>query len=126
MTAYLLLVVATLFQAASAGITQLVILTFRNPMREGMLRSEWLAIGAVLALLVLYGLTTTAQIYMLLEVGAGSIASSIIAVAVFGGTLWLNDRLFGLRERLRRADAGESPFYRSGGSVASSATPSGA
>ena len=126
MTPYLVLAAGTVFLMAAASTTQFVILTFRNPMRRGVLRTDAMAIFAVLMLVVLYGLAVGAQVYGLLGVGVGSVACGIVTVAVFAGTLWINDKLFHLRERLYRADNGMSPFAPLGDAAPHAARPTGA
>ncbi|MEC9368511.1 MAG: hypothetical protein VX871_07440 [Pseudomonadota bacterium] len=89
----------------------LVLLAFRNEHRPRMLKKGWveaaaangIAIGIVFSLgFLITGLTQT---------GMNPLFAIIIATTllfVFAAVVW---KLFGVRERLRRADAGQSPFY---------------
>ena len=86
-------------------------LAFRNPLRAQWLHRDSAATGAALAIsaAVCFGAG-----YMI----AGSIAAGwsvatalILTITVFLGSGYVIWRVFKIGERLRRADAGQSPFY---------------
>jgi len=86
-------------------------LAFRNPSRAQWLHRDSAATGAALAIsaAVCFGAG-----YMIAgSIAAGwSVATAIVlTIAVFLGSGVVIWRVFAIGERLRRADAGQSPFY---------------
>jgi drug/metabolite transporter (DMT)-like permease len=90
-------------------------LAFRNPLRARWLQRDSASTGAALAIssAVCFGAG-----YMI----AGSIAAGLgvamaigLTVAIFLGSGFAIWRIFEIGERLRRADAGQSPFYAQSG-----------
>jgi hypothetical protein len=86
-------------------------LAFRNPLRARWLHRDSAATGAALAIsaAVCFG----AGFMIAGSTAAGwSVATAIgLTVAVFLGSGFVIWRVFEIGERLRRADAGQSPFY---------------
>lgn len=106
------------FSAEFAGLaltTALVLLAMvglRNPHNPAWLRSEEAAHAASFVLVVLISMVFAWAVTGLTEAGLRIAAAMPIALAVIvisGAVLWF---AFNVGERLRRADAGRSPFAR--------------
>jgi hypothetical protein len=95
--------------AVVSGI-QFAILAFRNP-----LRSPWLRTGlseSVIVVAIVGGLSFSVAMLITGIIGTGIhvIPGVILGVLLPLAVAFANERIFGVRERLRRADAGQSPF----------------
>jgi hypothetical protein len=89
---------------------QLALLAFRNP-----LRSEWLkkaGADTVTCVAMTAGLSfaTAYEIAGLIAAGANVFVAIGVTIALIFGVALFNWRVFRFGERLRRADAGHSPF----------------
>ena len=86
-------------------------LAFRNPFRPRWLQRDFMSVAAAL---VISGAVCFGAGYMI----AGSIAAGfdvatafVVTIAAFGAAGYALARGFDIGERLRRSDAGQSPFY---------------
>lgn len=104
------LVFELVFVAATVSIIQLLVLAFRNPHRPQWLRGGFAESVAVLGIVMGLTLSTAMLIAGLVGSGANVFVSLVIAALVPFAVAFVNARLFHLRERLRRAEAGASPF----------------
>jgi hypothetical protein len=98
--------------AAVSGALQMLVLAFRNPFRPRWLSREWAAITAALAVVVLVSTTIGAMISGAMAAGLALGGAMLLTLVTFIGTGYALGRAFDFRERLRQADAGQSPFYR--------------
>ncbi|HUE47445.1 MAG TPA: hypothetical protein VMO81_14450 [Aestuariivirgaceae bacterium] len=96
---------------ALVGVILFTGLAFRNPLRAPWLKRDSASTGAALAI-------SSAVCFGAGYLIAGSIAAGLgvamaigLTVAVFLGSGFVIWRVFEIGERLRRADAGQSPFY---------------
>lgn len=96
--------------AAVVSAIELIVLLFRNPLRPRWLRTSLAESVAVLAIVM--GLTFVLATFISGMIGAGlNVFVALVAgVCIPVLVAVVNERLFGIRERLRRADAGQSPF----------------
>jgi hypothetical protein len=104
------LIVELAFVAIVVSAIQLLVLVFRNPHRP-----QWLRYGgteAIAVLIIVAGVTLSIATLVSGLVGAGVnvFASLIIAAVTPIAVAIANQRIFQVRKRLRRTDAGESPF----------------
>lgn len=104
------LVAETFLIVVTVSIAQLLMLVFRNPHRPAILHHEAPAIMISIILVVSFGVAVLAEVHGLTQANFDPLLSLILAFALIIGTGWVNWRVFGLTERLQRADAGESPF----------------
>jgi hypothetical protein len=94
----------------AVGIVQFLVLVFRNTHRPQWLRSSFVESTAVIAIVM--GITLSVAILATGLMGSGLNVFVALVVAmgvplVVALTIW---RIFRIGERLRRADAGGSPF----------------
>lgn len=96
---------------AIIGAILLIVLAFRNPFRPKWLRRDSMSVAAAL-------LFSAAVCFGLGNMISGSVNAGIdvataiaLTVAVFIGAAYGLARTIDMGERLRRSDAGESPFY---------------
>lgn len=94
----------------AAGIP-VILLAFRNQHRSALLRRG--GVEAVAANLIAIGIVFAFGLLIAGLTGAGmnalyAIMVSAVTFFTAATVIW---KLFGVRERLRRADAGQSPFY---------------
>jgi hypothetical protein len=104
------LIVELAFVAIVVSAIQLLVLIFRNPHRP-----QWLRYGgteAVAVLLIVAGVTLSIATLITGLVGAiGNVFASLIIAAIIPiAVAMVNQRIFRIGERLRRSDAGVSPF----------------
>lgn len=104
------LVFELFFVAATVSIIQLLVLAFRNPHRTQWLRRGFTESVAVLGIVMGLTLSVAMLIAGLVGSGANVFISLVIAALVPFAVAFVNERVFHLRERLRRAEAGASPF----------------
>ncbi len=90
--------------------TQFLVLAFRNPHRHAWLRTTFAESVAVIGIVMGLALTISLLISTLVGSGVNVLVAMGIGIAVPVAVALLNERLFHLRARLRRADAGQSPF----------------
>lgn len=104
------LIVELAFVAIVVSTIQLLVLIFRNPHRPQWLRHG--GIEAVAVLIIVAGITLSVATLVTGPVGAGVnvFASLIIAAITPIAVAIVNQRIFHVRERLRRSDVGASPF----------------
>ena len=110
---------ATLFLELAAVIAavlvcQFVVLLFRDPHRHAILRIDATQTLAAVALVALACLAVGSLIAGLVDAGVNVFATLGVAAALPLVTAFAGERAFRIRERLRRADAGESPFHLPG------------
>lgn len=96
---------------AIVGVIQLVVLVFRNPFRPRWLTRDWAASSAGVAIATAVGFGLGAMITGGHAAGFSAGAAIGLTLAIGFGTGYAIWRGFGIRERLRRADAGQAPFY---------------
>jgi hypothetical protein len=89
---------------------QLTLLAFRNPMRPRWLRGTpaetWATVGMIMSFSVVFGYLMQGLVMAGIPVAAAVVGVPLYVLAL-SFVLW---RLIGGRERLRRAEAGQSPF----------------
>ena len=110
MQSILSLAVEFMLVAITVSIIQFLVLVFRNPRRPQWLRHSFVESAAVICIVM--GITVAVAILASGLIGAGSnvfvslVVSALVPLTVAFG----NWRLFQVGERLRRAEAGASPF----------------
>ena len=114
MTSLAFLLVATVALVAALAATQLALLAFRNPFRSLWLRRPGADNAAAIAITFGVSLTFAFEISALVGIGVPTLIAILAAPVLVAGISWSIWRLLGCRERLRRADAGKSPFYLDG------------
>ena len=97
------------------GATLFMVLAFRNPLRSKWLRGDTTATAAslVIAAAACFGIGN--MISGAVSAGFGAATALVITLAICAGAGYALMRGLQIGERLRRADAGESPFYRVAG-----------
>lgn len=100
----------TVLLAAIAGAIQLVTLAFRNPFRPDWLRRDWVGSAAAIAIAAAISLGLGVMVTGVLAAGFGAGAAVAFTLAIGFAAAYAIWRGFGVGERLRRADAGQSPF----------------
>ena len=98
--------------AAVPVVLQLIVLAFRNPFRSRWLRRDWAAIAAALAIAALVSVMIGVAIAGGMAAGLGLGGAALLTAATGIGAGYAFRRAFDIGERLRRADQGQSPFYR--------------
>jgi len=104
------LIVELVFVAAVVGVIQVLVLMFRNPHRPSWLRQSLTESVAVIGIVMGLTLSMASLVAGLVGVGGNVFVSLILTAAVPFAVALVNERLFRLRERLRRAETGKSPF----------------
>lgn len=95
---------------AVMGLMQLCLLAFRNPHRPSWLRGGGAEAFAATAIVAAISFSIAFLIAGLTWAGLDAFVAMFLGLGVAGGSSWLIWRLFGVSERLRRAEAGRSPF----------------
>ena len=88
-----------------------VVLAFRDPFRPNWLRWNWMAVAASLLVAVAVSFGFGLMISGGVAAGFGAGTMILMTIAVAGGAGFVVARGVGIGERLRRSDAGQSPFY---------------
>lgn len=96
--------------AVVAGII-FCVLAFRNPFRSAWMKRGGIDNLAATGIATALAFAVGFQISGLVAAGLPAVYAMGFTVALILVTAFLVIRLFGVGERLRRADAGESPFY---------------
>lgn len=118
------LIVELAFVAIVVCAIQFIVLVFRNPHRPQSLRYGGTEAVAVLFIVAAVTLSIATLVSGLVGAGVNVFASLIIAAIVPIAVAIANQRLFKIGERLRRSDAGVSPFAPlDGGRPGSDPTP---
>jgi len=104
---------------------EFLVLLFRNPHRSKWLRSDFAQTTAALLLVAVSCLVFAMFMTGLLGAGLDVFAALPIAVAIPVVVVFVSMKLVGFRERLRRADAGLSPFQAHLSGADDRATPAG-
>jgi hypothetical protein len=86
-------------------------LVFRNPFRSKWLQRESMSVAAALGIAAAVCFGAGTMIAGAVAAGFGVAAAIVLTIAAFGGAGYAIVRGFHIGERLRRADAGQSPFY---------------
>ena len=89
---------------------QLTVLAFRNPLRPAWLKKAGADTLAAVAIAAGLSLAVAFEIAGLVAAGINAFAAVGIAAALCFGVASFNWRRFHCGDRLRRADAGHSPF----------------
>lgn len=93
---------------------QLVLLLLRNPFRSGLLRRAGIETVTAVAIVAAISFSLAFLINGLANAGVDVFAAMVTALACASLSWWGFWRLFGVGERLRRAEAGRNPFHRLG------------
>lgn len=109
--------------AIVAGI-QLTILIFRNKARPHWLRSRLADTTAALVISTAFAMGLGNEFAAMIATGMSPLVAIVVVPLVYAAATYAFWRLFNCRERLRRADAGQSPFRLHG--VAEAAISKGA
>jgi predicted Na+-dependent transporter len=112
MQSILSLTLEFVFVAAVVSIIQLLVLVFRNPHRPQWLRQSLAESVAVIGIVMGLTLSMASLVAGLVGAGGSVFVSLILTFAVPFAVALVNERLFHLRERLRRADSGGRPLRR--------------
>jgi len=110
MQSILSLAVEFILVAITVSVIQFLVLVFRNPRRSQWLRHSFIESSAVICIVM--GVTLSVAILASGLIGAGLnvfvslVVSALVPITVAFG----NWRVFQVGERLRCAEAGESPF----------------
>jgi len=96
--------------AATVGITLATLLVLRNPRNPGWMKSEFVAQAASLVLVALISGVLAWALTSMTDAGVAIANAALIAVIVIVASCCLLWFTFGIGKRLRRADAGRSPF----------------
>lgn len=93
------------------GATLITVLAFRNPLRSKWLRRDMTATAAslVIAAAACFGIGN--MISGAVSAGFSAATAIVLTLAICAGAGYALMRGLHMGERLRRADAGESPFY---------------
>ena len=86
-------------------------LAFRNPLRPKWLQRDSMSVAAALGIAAAVCFGAGYMIAGAVAAGFGVATAIGMTVAAFGGAGYAIVRGFHIGERLRRADAGQSPFY---------------
>jgi hypothetical protein len=105
------LVVAAAVAIAFVSFTQFIVLVFRNPLRPQWLRINALYSPVIIAVIATGVLVFAGLVAALAGAGLHVLAALAAALVLMIAVTVANARIFGIRERLERADAGASPFY---------------
>ena len=97
--------------AAVVGAIALTGLAFRNPFRPTWLRSDWTSTVASLAIAAAVCFASGYMIAGSVVAGFGVATAIVLMLAVYAVAGYAVVRGFEMGERLRRSDAGQSPFY---------------
>jgi hypothetical protein len=89
---------------------QLTVLAFRNPLRPSWLKRPVADTLAAVAIAAGLSLAAAFEIASLVAAGVNAFAAIGITAALCFGVAYFNWRVFHCGDRLRRADAGHSPF----------------
>ena len=92
------------------GAMLFVILVFRDPTRPTWLRWNWVAVAASIAIAAAFTVALGTMIAASVSAGFGVGSAILLTVAIAGAAGYAMVRGFNLGERLRRCDAGQSPF----------------
>lgn len=93
------------------GVIQFLVLFFRSPHRPRWLRTELMEIVTANSFVLALTFGIAAELSGLVAGGANAFLAIALTAAIVLGSAFAIWRIFGVGERLRRADAGESPFY---------------
>lgn len=104
------LIAELVFVAIVVSAVQLLVLIFRNPQRPRWLRYGGTEAIAVLFIVAGFTLSIATLVSGLVGAGVNVFVSLILAAAVPIAVAIVNQRVFRIGERLRRSDAGASPF----------------
>ena len=110
MSTLALLLAETAILIAVVSAIQLTVLVFRNPFRPAWLKMSGTDAVAAVAIAAGVSIATAGEIAGLIAAGVNAFAAIGITVALSVGVGVFNWRVFRCGERLRRADAGQSPF----------------
>lgn len=94
------------------AVAALLVVVFRNPFSPAWLKRDGPAITASVLMSGAVAGVTGLTISSLVGAGLHMISAAILTIALFTLSGIAVGRLFHVRERLRRADAGQSPFGR--------------
>lgn len=97
---------------ATIGLVLLLLLVFRNPLRPAWLKKGGAEAAAATAIVAMLSFSMAFLIAGLARAGVDALVAMAFAIALAGGAWWGLWRLFAIGERLRRADAGQSPFHK--------------
>ena len=110
MTLLLNLLAALAGLAAAVGITLATLLVLRNPHNSGWMKSDFAAqMAGVVLVALIAGILAWAMAGMI-DAGLSIASAALLTAATVGGFGWLLWTTFRVGERLKRADAGRSPF----------------
>lgn len=98
------------------GAILFTVLAFRNPQRPGWMQGDAMPIAASLAIAAIVCFGIGNMISGGIAAGFGVATAFGLTIAVCIGAAYAMVRGFRIGERLRRSDAGESPFYAVAGS----------
>ena len=110
MNALTLLLAETAILIAVISAIQLTVLAFRNPLRPAWLKMAGADALAAVAIAAGISIATAGEIAGLIAAGVNAFAAIGITVALCVGVAFFNWRVFRCGDRLRRTDAGHSPF----------------
>jgi len=92
------------------GAILFVVLVFRDPSRPQWLRWNWVAIAASIAVAAVFTVALGVMIAASVSAGFGVGSAILLTVAIAGAAGYAMVRGFNIGARLRRCDAGQSPF----------------
>lgn len=110
MTSFLAIGATTLVLILMIGAIQLTVLIFRNPFRASWLRTNGAETLASVSMVAGFSFATGFEIASLVVAGVNPFLAIAATAALCLGVATFNWRKFRCGERLRRADAGQSPF----------------
>jgi len=110
MNTLLALVVYIVALIAAVSVFQLTVLAFRNPFRPTWLNKAGAESIAATANVGSLSVSTAFEIAGLIAAGFNAFFALAITMALIFGVVIFNWHIFRYGERLRRADAGHSPF----------------
>jgi hypothetical protein len=96
--------------AITVSIIQLLVLVFRNAHRPQWLRHGFAESVAVIGIVMGITLSVATLVAGLVGAGVNVFVTLVVAAMVPLAVAFVNDRLFRVRDRLRRAETGASPF----------------
>ena len=110
MNTYLVILAHTAVLIAVISAMQIAILAFRNPFRSGWLKKAGADTVTCVVTTASLSFATAYEIAGLIAAGVNVFVAIGVTVALIFGVAIFNGRVFRFGERLRRADAGHSPF----------------
>ena len=123
MNTFLVILAHTAVLIAVISAMQVAILAFRNPFRSGWLNKAGADTATCVVMTASLSFATAYEIAGLIAAGIHAFVAIGVTVALIFGVAIFNWRFFRFGERLRRAEAGHSPFEHLHARQASQRTP---